>query len=74
MSLIEKVYRSAAVVSAGKTRLIGIFRPQLKDLMHRRPRLGLMLMERLALIVVNRLREASQRLSQCRERVKELEK
>jgi len=71
MTLIEEIDRTATAVSVGTTNLIGIFRPQLKDLMHRRPRLGLILMERLARIVVNRLHEANQRLTECREKLKE---
>ena len=74
MSLIEEVPRSATVASVGTTNLIGIFRPQLRDLMHRRPRLGLVLMERLALILVNRLREANKKLIECREQLSKLEK
>jgi len=68
MSLVEDVERSASAVSSGTTRLIGIFRPQLRDLMHRRPRLGLILMERLARIITHRLREANQKLVEWREK------
>ena len=74
MSLVEEVYRSAAVIAVGKTHLVGIFRPQLKDLMHRRPKLGLLLMERLAVIIVNRLHEANKKLIKYNERIRELEK
>jgi CRP-like cAMP-binding protein len=73
MSLVEEVYRSATVNAIGKTQLVGIFRPQLKDLMHRRPKLGLRLMERLAIIIVARLREANRRLAECRDHIRELE-
>ncbi|MCF7811165.1 cyclic nucleotide-binding domain-containing protein [bacterium] len=73
MSLVEEVYRSATVNAIGKTQLVGIFRPQLKDLMHRRPKLGLLLMERLAIIIINRLREANRRLAESRDRIRELE-
>ena len=73
MSLVEEVYRSATVNAIGKTQLVGIFRPQLRDLMHRRPKLGLLLMERLAIIIINRLREANRRLAECRDRVRDLE-
>ncbi|NQT34933.1 cyclic nucleotide-binding domain-containing protein [bacterium] len=63
MSLVEEVERSATIVALETTRLIGIFRPQLKDLMHRRPQLGLIIIERLARILTSRLREADHRLA-----------
>ncbi len=62
ISLIEDIDRSATTVALETTRLIGIFRPQLKDLMHRRPQLGLIIIERLARILTSRLREANNRL------------
>ncbi|HHE46169.1 MAG TPA: cyclic nucleotide-binding domain-containing protein [Bacteroidetes bacterium] len=68
MCLIEEIDRSASAVAKGTTRLIGIFRPQLKDLMHRRPRLGLVIIERLARILTHRLREANQKLVEWREK------
>ncbi|MDP8237779.1 MAG: cyclic nucleotide-binding domain-containing protein [Candidatus Hatepunaea meridiana] len=69
MSLIDEIDRSATAVSSGNSNLIGIFRPQLKDLMYHRPRLGLILMERLACIVVSRLREADKRLMEYRKKL-----
>lgn len=60
MSLIDDAPRSASAISVGETRLIGIFRPQLKQLMYRRPKLGVALMERLAGIVAARLRAANE--------------
>ncbi|NQU04778.1 MAG: cyclic nucleotide-binding domain-containing protein [Calditrichaeota bacterium] len=74
MSLVEEMYRSATIIAVGKTQLVGIFRPQLIDLMHRRPKLGLLLMERLAIMIISRLREANKRLAAYRERIRELEK
>jgi len=64
MSLIDEVPRSATVISVGDTHLIGIFRPHLQELMHRRPRLGVLLLERLASILVKRLREANRLLAE----------
>ena len=64
MSLIDEVDRSATAVACGVTQLIGIFRPQLQDLMHRRPKLGLTILERLAKIIVTRLREANIRIAE----------
>jgi CRP-like cAMP-binding protein len=74
MSLVEEVERGATAMSSGKTRLIGIFRPQLQNLIHRRPRLGLALMERLARILTTRLRESNRKLSDCRDQLNREEK
>lgn len=64
MTLIEEADRSATAVSIGDSRLMGIFRPQLRDLLNRRPRLGMIIMERLARIVVKRLQVANHRLAE----------
>jgi len=69
MSLIEEVERGATAMASGKTRVVGIFRPQMQNLMHRRPRLGLLLTERLARIIANRLRESNRKLSDCRNQI-----
>ena len=74
MSLIEEIERGATAMSSGKTRVVGIFRPQMQNLMHRRPRLGLVLTERLARILANRLRESNRKLSDCREQLNREEK
>ena len=62
MSLIDDYDRSATVVAVGETRLIGIFRPQLQELIVQRPKLGVVLLNRLAIIIVHRLREANRML------------
>lgn len=64
MSLIDEVERSAGAVSIGRTKLVGLFRPQLRDLMNHKPRLGIILFERLARIVVQRLRRSNEQLLQ----------
>ncbi len=64
MSLIDEVVRSATAIAEGETRLVGLFRPQLRELMHHRPKLGIILYERLAQIVVRRLRESNRLLAE----------
>lgn len=59
MSLIDEVERSAGAVAVGQTKLVGLFRPQLRELMNHRPRLGNIIFERLAKIVVQRLRQSN---------------
>ncbi len=63
LSLVEEEQpRSASAIAQGPTRLIGLFRPQLLALMHTRPKLGVVLLERLARNIAARLREANQLL------------
>jgi len=64
MSLIDEIERSASAVADCDTKLVGLFRPQLQELMTHRPRLGIMVFERLSQIVVKRLRESNRMLSQ----------
>lgn len=64
MSLIDEVERSAGAVALADTRLVGLFRPQLRELMNHRPRLGIIIFERLARIVVKRLRVSNEMLAE----------
>lgn len=64
MSLIDEIERSAGAVAETQTRLVGLFRPQLQQLMTHKPRLGITIFERLAKIVVQRLRYSNQLLLQ----------
>lgn len=59
MSLIDEVERSAGAIAITQTKLVGLFRPQLRELMNHRPRLGNIIFERLAKIVVQRLRQSN---------------
>lgn len=71
ISLIDEIDRSATIVALETTRLIGVFRPQLRDLMHRRPQLGLIIIERLARILASRLREVNDRLVMYKKKLAE---
>jgi len=62
MSLIDEIERSAGAVAETQTRLVGLFRPQLQELMAHRPRIGIVIFERLAKIVVQRLRYSNELL------------
>ncbi len=65
LSLVEEEHpRSATAVAVSPTRLIGFFRPQLLSLLHTRPKLGVVLMERLARSIAKRLRESNKLLEQ----------
>ncbi|MFC2170569.1 cyclic nucleotide-binding domain-containing protein [Calditrichota bacterium] len=58
LSLVDEAARSATAIAKGDSHLLGIFRPQLQQLLQNRPKLGVILLGRLAAIVAKRLREA----------------
>ncbi|MCB2212020.1 cyclic nucleotide-binding domain-containing protein [bacterium] len=62
MAVIQEGVRNATAVAATDCELIGIFRPQLRELLHDRPRLGTLLYERLARVLADRLRRADEML------------
>jgi len=66
MSLIDETTRSATATALEPTQAIVIFRTNLKDLMNRKPKLGLILLRRLASIIGLRLREANRLLAESR--------
>ncbi len=66
MSLIDETPRSATATAQVATQAIVIFRTNLKDLMHRKPKLGLILLRRLASIIALRLRESNRLLTESR--------
>jgi CRP-like cAMP-binding protein len=72
MSLIDDSRRSATAMAVGETYLIGFFRPQLLELMRTRPKLGVVLMQRLAQMMAERLRFANQSLAECRDDLEHL--
>ena len=74
MSLIDEIERSAGAVAETQTRLVGLFRPQLQQLMTHKPRIGIAIFERLAKIVVQRLRYSNQLLLQQMQEYKSQEK
>lgn len=67
LSLIDDLNRSATAIATKPTKLVGFFRPQLLQLIHQRPKLGVKLLERLAKIVFQRLRISNEKLRELRE-------
>ncbi len=74
MSLIDELPRSATGIASGETRLVGLFRPQLRQLLHARPKLGIIIMERLAKMVADRLRISNELIAKYQEQLSRLEK
>ncbi len=62
MSLVDAIDRSATAIAEEESTLAGIFRPNLEELLKRRPKLGLIIMTRLARIIAYRLRQTNQLL------------
>ncbi len=60
MSLIENYPRSAQATAAVKTEVLGIFRPDLFDLIDRNPRLGSKILLKLSERLANRLRKTTE--------------
>ena len=56
MSLLEDHPRSAQATAAVKTEVLGIFRPDLFDLLERNPRLGSKILMKLSQRLAHRLR------------------
>lgn len=63
MSLIEEADRTATIMAEVPTVLVGLFRPQLEELMKHRPNLGNTIYKRISQIVVKRLRQTIDLLS-----------
>ncbi len=69
LALIDAQERAASAIATTPTKLIGIFRPQLENMMRRRPKLGVLIFHRLAEIVSYRLRETNRLLAECRSKL-----
>ncbi len=73
MSLIDETARSASAVVSEKTHAIAIFRPQLEELLNRRPKLGNKILKRLSMIISHRLRIANQLISEYSQNYQEID-
>jgi len=60
MSLLEDYPRSAQATALVKTELLGVFRPDLFDLIERNPRLGSKILLKLSQRLANRLRKTTE--------------
>lgn len=62
MAVIQEGVRSATAVADTPCELIGLFRPELRELLKDRTKLGVVIYERLARVMAERLRMADDRL------------
>ncbi len=60
MALLDEYPRSAEVVATEKTEVLGIFRPDLFDLIDENPKLGTKILLKLSQILAQRLRETTE--------------
>ena len=65
ISLLIESPRSASAVASEPTQLIGLFRPDLLDLIERDPRLGVKIVLPLSVLLAERLRQTNEALSQA---------
>jgi CRP-like cAMP-binding protein len=56
LALLEESPRSASAIALEKCHILGLFRPELFDILERKPRLGLKVTTKLAQMIGNRLR------------------
>ena len=64
LSLLEmENLRSASAVALEKTVLVGFFKPDLKEIMDRKPAMGVRILQQLALVLGTRLIETTNRLA-----------
>jgi len=62
MSLLEEYPRSAQATAVIKTEALGIFRPDLLDLINRHPRLGSKILMEISKRLANRLRKTTEKM------------
>ncbi len=71
MAVIQEGVRNATAVATTHCEVIGIFRPQLRELLKDRPKLGTLLYERLARVLAERLRRADEMLLELTHQIDE---
>jgi CRP/FNR family transcriptional regulator, cyclic AMP receptor protein len=65
LSLIEQDnIRSASVVAQEKTLLVGFFKPDLMEILERKPEMGVKILHQLSIVLGRRLVETTERMSQ----------
>lgn len=73
LSLVEESgRRSASAVCRETTVLIGFFKPDLKEILSRRPAMGIKILFRLAEVLGRRLKETTEKVSELRSALKDL--
>ena len=60
IALLDESPRSATATSAGKTKILGFYRPDFLDLLKREPKLGSKVLLKLAQMIAARLRETTE--------------
>jgi CRP/FNR family cyclic AMP-dependent transcriptional regulator len=67
----ENGRRTANAVAREESHLIGFFKPDLTDILHRNPQMGLKIVCRLAEVLGRRLKETTEKVSELRRAIKE---
>ena len=66
LTLLDEKSRSAAAVSRENSVILGFFRPDLLDLLKRKPSFGIKILLNLASIIGDRLRDTNEKLGNFR--------
>ncbi len=73
MALLDESPRSATAVAIGETTLLGLFRPDLFNLIERKPRLGNKILLKLAQMIAERLRFHNIELQNLKQKLEKAE-
>ena len=69
LALVDDSDRSASALSAGETRLIAFFRPDMQDILSRFPAIGNKLLMGLAQVIAQRLRKTNKYLIEAQQKM-----
>ncbi len=72
LSLLDDAPRSASAIAVNNCSILGFFRPNLLELMNRKPNLGLKILFSLSKIVSERLRRTNEQLAKVKDELEEL--
>ncbi len=73
LALVDDSDRSAAAITSDETRMISFFRPELKDIMTRFPKIGNKLLLSLAGVIGMRLRKSNEYMQEVQQKLHDLE-
>ena len=73
MALLDESPRSATAVAIEETKLLGLFRPDLFNLLERKPRLGNKILFKLAQMIAERLRLNNDELQDLKQKIEKSE-
>jgi len=73
LALLDESPRSASALALESCEIIGFFRPDLLDMLQRKPKLGIKILFNLAKVVGERLRQTNAQLTELQEKLKAMQ-